>query len=564
MPDIRIGYQYDSSGAAQMIRDGGRIKSTTDTAARGMDRLENETRQTGQAMATTAKQSALMNRSVGGLGSRFSRFGPQIQNASFQLQDIVVQMQMGAGASRALGQQLPQLLGGFGPLGAVLGLVAGGMASLVPLMFDFGEEAEETETRLERVTAALNSLTDALQTSDDNFRDAAKSFMEMSEAARELELQTMEVARLTALNQAREAFPEFARSVVSSIQDIQFAFNDGTRSSQDFAKDFPSVASVLLQFTHNTDQARTAVLDLSRQLARLPDTKANEAAAEILGLLQQYEDATELAENLATRIEELRTGIDRPGGAPSVIDDKPRGRDLLAEQYGFRTAFPTSLDNASTFREARFQTAALRAKRIARANEEAMREIERQTEQASDFFVSRFDNAFKSLITGTQSASEAFRNMAASMAADIASLLVKKTLLEPIVSATGLSSLFSGFFADGAAFQNGRVTAFASGGVVDRPTLFPMANGAGLMGEAGPEAVMPLQRGADGKLGVKSQGGGNVINQTINVNAGGGAGGGGNPQELAKLVGRAVRNSTREALMTESRPGGMLNRSVKV
>lgn len=57
-------------------------------------------------------------------------------------------------------------------------------------------------------------------------------------------------------------------------------------------------------------------------------------------------------------------------------------------------------------------------------------------------------------------------------------------------------------FANGAAFRGGRVTPFASGGVVAAPTYFPMAGGAGLMGEAGPEAIMPLRRGSDGKLGV--------------------------------------------------------------
>ncbi|HEY4202310.1 MAG TPA: hypothetical protein VGM83_17290 [Devosiaceae bacterium] len=54
-------------------------------------------------------------------------------------------------------------------------------------------------------------------------------------------------------------------------------------------------------------------------------------------------------------------------------------------------------------------------------------------------------------------------------------------------------------FAKGAAFQGG-VQAFAAGGIVSRPTMFPMANGADLMGEAGPEAIMPLRRGSDGRL----------------------------------------------------------------
>ena len=62
-------------------------------------------------------------------------------------------------------------------------------------------------------------------------------------------------------------------------------------------------------------------------------------------------------------------------------------------------------------------------------------------------------------------------------------------------------------FADGGAFSHGRVIPFAKGGVVHRPTLFPMASGAGLMGEAGPEAVMPLSRDSHGRLGVKASGG---------------------------------------------------------
>ena len=64
------------------------------------------------------------------------------------------------------------------------------------------------------------------------------------------------------------------------------------------------------------------------------------------------------------------------------------------------------------------------------------------------------------------------------------------------------ASLFG--FAKGGAFAGGQeLTAFARGGVVNRPTVFPFSRGIGLMGEAGPEAILPLRRGRDGRLGVE-------------------------------------------------------------
>jgi hypothetical protein len=80
----------------------------------------------------------------------------------------------------------------------------------------------------------------------------------------------------------------------------------------------------------------------------------------------------------------------------------------------------------------------------------------------------------------------------------------------------GLIGAVSGF-EKGGSFAQGRVMPFATGGVVNGPVSFPMRGGMGLMGEAGPEAIMPLMRGADGRLGVAAQGGGRPVNVTMNV-----------------------------------------------
>lgn len=82
---------------------------------------------------------------------------------------------------------------------------------------------------------------------------------------------------------------------------------------------------------------------------------------------------------------------------------------------------------------------------------------------------------------------------------------------------SGVGDLISGIlpFADGAAFSQGRVVPFARGGVVSAPTSFAMRGGIGLMGEAGPEAILPLSRSSDGSLGVRAPGGGGT---TVVVN----------------------------------------------
>ena len=194
------------------------------------------------------------------------------------------------------------------------------------------------------------------------------------------------------------------------------------------------------------------------------------------------------------------------------------------------------------------------------------------------------DNLFDSIsnvVAGTMTAKEAFAsflNSVADMLADTA----KKIIAQYI--AIGIARMFAGFApgvanaaspeayavgtgasievaAKGATFSNG-IAKFARGGIVDSPTLFKFAQGGamqtGLMGEAGPEAIMPLTRGPGGQLGVSNFGGSGDVNVVVNVDAKGSSVEGN--EQGANQLGRVISAAVQSELIKQQRPGGILAR----
>jgi hypothetical protein len=183
-----------------------------------------------------------------------------------------------------------------------------------------------------------------------------------------------------------------------------------------------------------------------------------------------------------------------------------------------------------------------------------------QQKEIGDLISSSMEDAFMSIVDGTKSVKDAFKSMAASVISELYRILVIKKIVGGITGFLPFADggVFSGGSvvpsAKGNAFYGGNVIPFAKGGVVSSPMTFPMTGGkTGLMGEAGPEAIMPLKRGKGGKLGVVAENNGNVvIHQSFNFSANG-------DESVKKIIAQAapqIAQMTKTSIINDRRRGG--------
>jgi len=529
-------------------------------------RLEAQTVRTAK---TAENRFARANRST---ERGFTRVGKAAQGSSqglrmaaMQLNQVAQQGAVTGNYLQALSIQLPDLLLGFGAFGAIIG---GAAAALIPFASGLLSASDATEdlvaeilgdgqslSSVRGIIAELRDLqdeyTDAIALSSTASGDtaaavAANSKREyqarMQVLAVEIELlktrrqgklaeaegiaQSVEQARQKALDDVRRAgtgtrLANGSNPLDPSIQPYVYGGPRGVSdifTESELEKVAERGAERMREYNEETREARLALRRLNAE-ATLLEVGISEGERAVSG---EFADGVGGGQSRRDYERERSEVGDKPSGSAGS------GRSERQKELNRLLKEGEKLTNRLMSASERYAAEQGRLNRLLKTGaidqetyQRAMLELEREFEsvgatiaEVGQASASAIDQLFDAALDGADNATEALRNFSKELV-KIGTYRILASKFPGTFGADGTIPLVSN--ALGNAFARGRVTAFARGGVVNGPTLFPMANGAGLMGEAGPEAVMPLKR-INGRLGVEAAGGGanlqvNIINQ---------------------------------------------------
>ena len=428
---------------------------------------------------------------------------------------------------------------------------------------------------LDDAKLVFNGVTEAIKATGGGAEDVQSAIRAMSQifgkgkvSAEELQGQLGE--RLAG------AVVKFAEASGRTLQELQKDLRDGTVGLTDvmkfvtkLSKDHKNAAEAMAASSVEAGlRMQVAMQELQRELGDLlvpigaffqdVVTMATNATIAVLKFLKSFvdEDANKSAlEKMEADLErmkkKLESGFKQVGSRNSLLggtipvglsdDEKAKLEEDIAE-------LEEKIEKFSKKTKSAFGNVGKEASMPLQQFAKTAFDVTRQAEQA---FVNAFKGMEDALVKFVMTGKLNFRDLANSIIADLTRMLVRYAIVQPL-----FKSIFPNIeFANGGVIDAGNtIKEYARGGIVNKPTLFPMANGMGLMGEAGPEAIMPLKRGANGKLGVQSSGGvGNIV---VNVDASGSSVEG--DSQRSQEFGRALAAAIQSEMIKQKRPGGLL------
>jgi len=324
-------------------------------------------------------------------------------------------------------------------------------------------------------------------------------------------------------------------------------------------------------------QAKTDDDDKGDDSSDLPDL-TEDAAARIIDIMKASAvEAEELWETSFSGgyIDRLEDMVD------ATRDASYRMGEAFAEVFGpggtFQKGFADSVAQAIVFEEDIGQSMVNLGKRIA-ANL-ISKFVETQLAMQTTALVSEATSAEtaaatsalnKTLLADSLASQTAMATGAIAAGAAINTAYTPASITASIATSGGAATTGATAYASAygtmQAIAKGGALPFAKGGVFDGdiitgPTVFPL----GVMGEAGPEAILPLSKNSRGELGVSVSSGGNsgpsVFSPSISVNVGNVSGGNeGAGRVVAREVEQQLELAFNDFLRKQQRPGGRLNR----
>ena len=342
---------------------------------------------------------------------------------------------------------------------------------------------------------------------------------------------------------------------IDKIAGLQEKINNATRIGNQEA---------VITIGHEKERARLQG-NFAKQIEKLAQTenRGEEAKAELRKLQAQLD-----ANDLDTDAKKLALKLERNAAGYQTFTQLQQ-EDFIAKQTlaGKGEEAKLQVQIANTIRDVKDPALAAALAKQIRSNAEVNKELTlagNLKQIYTDLGTTIKDGvvgAIQGAIDGTKSLGEAAAGVLRNIANRMLDIAVNMALFGSISGmgskGGGLLGLIPGLDkrAKGGVYAQNGIQAFARGGIVNGPTLFPFAKGIGLMGEAGPEAIMPLRRGRDGNLGVMSSGGG-TTNVVVNVYASGSSVEG--DQAQAKALGNAISAAVQSELVKQKRPGGLL------